>query len=365
MKNLLFSALAFVMLWSCQSKPESNGSPADFKIFKGTNLAHWLSQSDQRGAARDTFFQEKDIVAIKELGFDYIRFPLDEDQMWDENGVRHEDAFKLLTSCLDWCRKHQLKVIVDMHTLRSHNFWDKGNPLMIDLKEQEKFYRLWGDLSSVLKKYSLSDVAYELLNAPFADDPEQWNNVVANAVKAIRALEPERMLVIGSNLCQSTSTFDVLKVPDDKNIMLSFQFYEPFLLTFYKASWFINKDYTGPVHYPGALLTKAEYDSLSSDQQTIVKDFVGVEWNREKMEEMMQIPLKKAKELGIQVCCAEFGTNVNIPEADKIRWYNDMISVFNKNGIASSNWNYKSDDMGLFNGNGVKNEVLIQVVLKK
>jgi hypothetical protein len=42
-----------------------------------------------------------------------------------------------------------------------------------------------------------------------------------------------------------------------------------------------------------------------------------------------------------------------------------MISVFNKNGIASSNWNYRSDEMGLLNGNGMKNEALIQAVLKR
>ena len=363
MKNLLFSALAIVLLWSCQPKPVSNGSPADFKIFKGTNIGYWLTYSG--GAECDSFFREKDVVAIRELGFDYIRLPINEDKMWDENGARHEDAFRLLTNCLDWCQKHQIKVIVDMHNLRSHTFENKVNPLMIDLKEQEKFYRLWTDLSSVLKKYSLSDVAYELLNAPFAVDPEQWNNVVANTVKTIRALEPERMIAIGSNIYQSANTFDVLKVPDDKNLILSFQFYEPFLLTFYQNRWMEFKNYTGPVHYPGELLTKAEYDTLSADQQAIVKDFVGVEWNREKMEKMMQIPAKKAKELGIQVCCAEYGTNVETPEADKIRWYNDMISLFNENGIASSNWNYKSDDMGLLNGNGVKNEALIQTILKR
>ena len=363
MKKPLFSFLALIILWSCQTNPASNGSPSDFKIFKGTNIAYWLTYS--RGAERDSFFQEKDVVAISELGFDYIRLPINEDQMWDEKGVRHEDAFKLLTNCLDWCQKHQLKVIVDMHNLRSHTFENKENPLMIDPKEQEKFYHLWTDLSSVLKKYSLSNVAYELLNAPFAIDPEQWNKVVANAVKTIRALESERILVIGSNIYQSPGTFDVLKVPDDKNIILSFQFYEPFLLTFYQDKWLEFKNYTGPVHYPGELLTKAEFDALSTDQQAIVKRFVGIEWNREKLEEMIQIPLKKAKQLGIQVCCAEFGTNVNTPEADKIRWYNDMISVFNKNGIGSSIWNYKSDDMGLFDGNGVKNETLIQAVLKR
>jgi endoglucanase len=359
MKNLLFSALAIILLGSCQSTPVSKGSPADFKIFKGTNLSHFLFM------ARDNFIQERDIITIKEMGFDYIRLPIDEEQLWDETGARHKDAFMLLTNCLDWCHKHELKVIVDMHSMRSHKFENTENPLMIDLKEQEKFYMLWADLSSVLKKYSVSEVAYELLNAPHALDPEQWNNVVANAVKTIRALEPERIIIVGSIMYQSPATFDVLKVPDDKNIMLSFQFWEPFLLTFYKADWADFKDYDGPVRYPGELITKDEYDVLSPDQQAILKDYAGVEWNRQKMAELIQVPVKKAQELGIRVCCAEYGVGMDTPEADKIRWYNDIVWLFNKYGIASSQWNYKSDDMGLLNANNVKNEAVIQAIIKK
>ncbi|HAQ20853.1 MAG TPA: glycosyl hydrolase family 5 [Prolixibacteraceae bacterium] len=365
MKNLLLLAFAIVLLCSCKPKPVSNGSPTDFKIFKGTNIAHWLSQSDARGTQRDSFFQEKDVLIIKSLVFDHLRLPIDEEQMWDENGVRHEDAFKLMTNCLDWCRKHQLKVIVDLHILRSHHFNAEVKPLWTDPQEQEKFYRLWIDLSSVLKDYPVSDVAYELMNEAVADDPEQWNNLLANAMKAIRVVEPERIIVIGSNKWQSASTFDVLKVPVDKNIILSFHFYEPFPLTHHQASWTGIRDYSGPIHYPGALLTQEEFDVLSPGQQAIAKDWVGVEWNMEKLEQMMQLPLQKSKELGLQVYCGEYGVIDSAPEADKIRWYNDMISVFNKNGIASANWNYKSGSFGLLNGDGVKNETMIQEVVRK
>ncbi|MBA4410711.1 MAG: cellulase family glycosylhydrolase [Bacteroidota bacterium] len=365
MKNLLLLAFAIVLISSCKPKPVSNGSPADFKIFKGTNIAHWLSQSDARGSKRDSFFQEKDVLMIKSLGFDHLRLPIDEEQMWDENGVRHEDAFKLMTNCLDWCRKHQLKVIVDLHILRSHHFNAETKPLWTDPLEQEKFYRLWIDLSSVLKDYPLSDVAYELMNEAVADDPEQWNNLLANAMKAIRVVEPERIIVVGSNKWQSASTFDVLKVPVDKNIILSFHFYEPFPLTHHQASWTGIRDYSGPIHYPGVLLTQEEFDVLSPDQQAIAKDWVGVEWSVEKLEQMMQLPLQKSKELGLQVYCGEYGVIDSAPEADKIRWYNDMISVFNKNGIASANWNYKSGSFGLLNGDGVKYEAMIQEVIRK
>ncbi|OFX60727.1 MAG: glycosyl hydrolase family 5 [Bacteroidetes bacterium GWB2_41_8] len=365
MKNLLLFAFALVILASCQPKTAPNGSPADFKIFKGTNIAHWLSQSDARGADRDSFFQEKDVIAIKELGFDHIRLPIDEEQMWDENGARHEDAFKLMTNCIDWCVKHQLKVIVDLHILRSHHFNAEVKPLWTDPKEQEKFYQLWVDLSASLQKYSVGDVAYELMNEAVADDPELWNNLVANAVKTLRTIEPERIIVIGSNKWQSAQTFDVLKVPNDKNIILSFHFYEPFLLTHYHASWTNLRDYTGPVHYPGELLSQPEFDALSADQQAIVKDHVGKVWNMEKLEEMMQLPIQKAKELGLPLYCGEYGVIAGAPEEDRISWYNDMISIFNKNGIASANWNYKSGSFGMELGDGTKNEAMIDAITNK
>lgn len=365
MRNLLFIAVAFVLLVSCQTKPASNGSPADFKIFKGTNIAHWLSQSDARGAERDSFFQEKDIALIQSLGFDHIRLPIDEEQLWDENGARHEEAFKLMTNCLDWCKKYNLKVIVDLHILRSHHFNAEVKPLWTDPKEQEKFYKLWVDLSSALKGYSLSDVAYELMNEAVADDAEQWNQLLANCMKTIRALEPERIIVIGSNKWQSVNTFDVLKVPSDKNIILSYHFYEPFPLTHHMARWTGIKNYSGPIHYPGALLTKEEFDALAPDQQAIAKDWVGKEWNLEKMEQMMQLPIQKAKELGLPLYCGEYGVIDSAPEADKIRWYHDMIEIFNKNGIASANWNFKSGSFGLVDGQRTPNEAMIREVVRK
>lgn len=364
MKNTIFLIGAVFFLAACQPKQKS-GSPADFKIFKGTNIAHWLSQSNNRGAERDSFFQEKDVIAIKDMGFDHLRLPVDEEQMWDENGVRHDEAFKLMTNCLNWCQKHQLKVIVDLHILRSHHFNAAVKPLWTDPKEQDKFYKLWIDLSAALKQYPVSDVAYELMNEAVADDPEQWNNLVANAVKELRKLEPERIIVIGSNRWQSANTFDVLKVPDDKNIILSFHFYEPFLLTHYQASWTGLKNYTGPVHYPGALITKAEFDMLTPDQQEIAMDYVDKEWNIETIEKMMQLPIEKGKQLGLQVYCGEYGVIDGSPEEDKIRWYTDMITIFNKNNIASANWNYKSGSFGLVSGKMEKNEPVIEAVTKR
>ena len=44
--------------------------------------------------------------------------------------------------------------------------------------------------------------------------------------------------------------------------------------------------------------------------------------------------------------------------------YKGTSFFFLKHGIASSIWNYKSDDMGLLNGENLKNEAVIKAVME-
>ncbi len=363
MKNAILVLIASWTIMSCASLQKD--SPSEFVIGKGTNLAHWLSQSVQRGEERRLFIQEKDFEYIAELGFEHVRLPIDEEQMWDEQGNRHNDAFEIMNKCIEWSLKNNLRVIIDLHILRSHHFNAEEKPLWTDPDEQEKFCDLWRDLSSVLREYPISLVAYELMNEAVADDPEDWNKLLAKCFSAIRETEPERLIVIGSNRWQSADTFDELKVPDDPNIILSYHFYEPFLLTHYHASWTGLRDYIGPVHYPGVILTQEEFDALPEDQKDEAKNWIGKEFNRQVMTEMMQKPFRRAKELNLPLYCGEYGVLHGAPEEDRLRWYTDMMGIFEENNVGSANWNYKSGQFGLVNGDGTENEDLIEIVAGK
>lgn len=168
-------------------------NPSGFVIQRGTNISHWLSQ-DFRWAPRDTWFTEKDVQFIAQHGFDHIRLPLDEKEMWDSNGRPLETEFKRLTQALDWCRKAGLRVIVDLHTLNSHHFnaANEGlkNTLWTDPAAQEHLVSLWRELSARLKGYPNDFVAYEILNEPVADNHEDWNKLIEKCYTALRALEP-------------------------------------------------------------------------------------------------------------------------------------------------------------------------------
>ena len=335
--------------------------PSDFILGKGTNLAHWLSQSNARGERRAQFIQEKDIEYIASLGFQHVRLPIDEEQMWDEAGKRHDDAFQLMSNCVEWSIKNNLRVVIDLHILRSHHFNEAEKPLWTDPAAQQKFCDLWEDLSKALKQYPLSMVAYELMNEAVADDPEDWNKLVAKCFQRIRVNEPERLIVIGSNKWQSVSTFDELKVPDDKNIILSFHFYDPFLLTHYHASWSSTRNYTGPVHYPGIIISSAEFDALPDDQKGVARSVIDNNFDKQVLKDRMAKAIKKAEALGLPLYCGEYGVINEAPDADRLRWYKDMVAIFDELGIGSANWNYKSNNFGLINSDGSKNEKLIEI----
>ena len=187
-----------------------------FSIRRGTNISEWLSQSERRGLERATFFTEADVRLIARLGFDHIRLPIDEEQMWDEQGRRDLEAFALLDAALDWCESCGLRAVVDLHLLRTHNFISAVTPrLFTDPAETARFAGLWAELSDHLCRRSTGQVAYELMNEAVATDPADWNRVAMAGFEAIRRREPERTVVLGSNHWNQTHTFDALEVPRD------------------------------------------------------------------------------------------------------------------------------------------------------
>ncbi|MDR1764049.1 MAG: glycoside hydrolase family 5 protein [Dysgonamonadaceae bacterium] len=351
-------ALIISVLFSVSMKAEDK----DFSISKGVNISHWLSQSNVRGERRAAYFTRDDVEFIVSVGFDHIRFPIDEEQMFDTKGNKNKEAFALLHNALGWCAEFGLKAVVDLHILRSHNFNAAVKPLFTEEAAQERFYDCWRKISGELKKYPLSMVAYELMNEPVADDPEQWNVIVNRCAAVVRKLEPERTLVIGSNRWQSYDTVKDLKVPDnDKHIIISFHYYNPFLLTHYLAPWTDNRNYHGPVHYPGKLIADEDLAKLTPAEKENFGWANSQVYNLEKIESDFREVLQMANSKGLKVYCGEYGCIDNAPADDAVRWFTDMNTAFYELGIARAIWDYK-EEFGIIK-KGVVQEDIIEAIL--
>ena len=355
MKKLLFSvaivAMTMLVMTACSTKSETDGVN-DFRIHRGTNLSHWLSQSEERGEARQKHIQEDDFARLEELGFDFVRIPIDEVQFWDENGNKLPEAWQLLTNALDWARKHNIRAIVDLHIIRSHYFnavnegGDQANTLFTSEKAQQDLINLWQQLSEALHEYSNDWVAYEFMNEPVAEEHEQWNKLIVKVHAALRKIEPQRTLIIGSNMWQGYETMKYLKVPEgDKNIILSFHYYNPMILTHYGAPWTPIGKYTGKVNYPGILVSKEDYDSQTPEVQKLLDDdhYMTQEWNIDKIRADFKDAIEVAKKYNLQLFCGEWGVFEPVDRELAYKWTKDILTVFKENNIAWTTWCYDAD----------------------
>lgn len=348
--NYLLLIFFSLFLISCSSNVNKDQNNQSFELHKGVNLSHWLSQCFG-WSPRATFITEKDIKFIDSIGMDHVRIPIDEDQMWFENGEKNVESFNYLHTCINWCRKYNLRVLVDLHIIRAHHFnaqnGEGKNVLWTDTVAQENFVKLWYQLSEELKKYSTDSLAYEFLNEPVAKDPEDWNKLVAKCHAAIRKLEPERYIMIGSNEWQTPRMFPYLKIPEnDKRIILAFHYYEPLFITHYSAYWTSFKDYKGPVFYPGKSIPDSIVETIKDSSNELLMKRLA-ESNRYYDKNVLAEDLKpvfdKAKALGLPVICTEFGAYNKIDPELRRKYYNDIMTVFRENNVAWSIWDLKGD----------------------
>lgn len=323
-----------------------------FQIHRGTNISHWLSQSQSRGDERRAWFTRDDVERIASWGLDHVRLPIDEEQLWDRSGAREEEAFALLASAIDWCEACDLRVVVDLHILRSHSFNDDAVPaLYSDPAERDRFATLWADLSGALGDCSTDLVAYELLNEAVAPTAQAWNETWSAAYRAIRDREPGRTIVLGSNHFNQYQTFPDLSIPDDDHLMLTFHYYNPMFITHYTAKWWREGgSYAGPIRYPGRPIPDSQHIAIQRLQDEGL-EAENRDFDRTVMLADMSIPRRIASDRGLPLYCGEFGCYRETPDDIREAWYRDIAACFRELEIDWANWDYKGS-FGLIDAEG-------------
>ena len=340
----------------------------EFKIQKGVKIGIWLSQSTIMDERREKIFTEDDIKLLVNNGFDHIRLPVDEVQLFNEDMTLNESTVKILHNTIKTCLKYNLKVIFDLHIIRAHHFLDTHAALWSNPAEQDKLVEMWKVIQNLLRQYPVTDVAYELLNEAVAPTDEQWANLMLRIVKMIRQTEKDRVIVLGANMQNNVAHVKNIKVPEgDKNIILSFHFYEPLLITHYQASWtplrILNFD--GPMKYPGQLIPDDVYNKLSDEEKTVVEPYhhsYDQEWMRQTWSEAIAY----AKSKGLMLYLGEFGCLVNCGENIRLAWLKDVVDLARQNNIPYALWEY-SAQFGFadrWNKGKITNQALMDILIK-
>jgi endoglucanase len=320
-----------------------------FRPRRGTNVSHWLSDTwGMTYGERMRSFTRDDALRIRELGLDHLRLPVEEHYLWHSDGRRDRDGFETVFTTIEWCRDAELGVILDLRRHKSHRY-PHPKPTHAYLDGAAGLPDLWRDLSDALVGLPVDSVAYELLGEPRLPDDERWNRIAAECIAAIREREPDRTIVLGSNRMNSHAAFTSLSVPDDPHLILTFHYYEPMLLTHYRARWLAeHAAYEGPIRYPGVPIPAADLAGVEPSLREALER-TNRHYDGAQIRNDLAVPVSVAERSGQPLYCGEFGVIRTVPDELRLRWYRDVIDALEEHGIAWSTWDLKGQ-FGLYNG---------------
>ncbi len=319
---------------------------------KGVNLGGWLSQGSLEKEHLDSFIGESDIKKIAEWGCDHLRLPVDFENIETVEGEIIEAGYGYIESCILWCKKYGLNVVLDLHKTYGYIFDDaEYSAGFFDNRElQDRFCRTWDRLSSRFAKYS-DMMMFELLNeVTLFEYADRWNEIALRCIDVIRKNAPAVKILYGGVGYSAVNAVKLLAMPVDENIVYNIHCYEPLVFTHQTAHWVDEMPADFHMAYPD---TADKYNECTmSIKGTMNGVFADGNPNIKKMdasffEEIFAEAVQVAEERDVSLYCGEYGVIDQAPAPDTLRWYKDINSVFVKHGIGRAAWTYKELDFGL------------------
>jgi len=327
----------------------------------GINLGGWLSQYPAYDRQHfKTFISADDIKRIADWGMDHVRLPVDHPVL--------KDGFSYVETCLDWCEQNGLRVIIDLHKAPGYSFDAlKEASLFQDASLQERFVGLWQTIAQHFAGQMEDTLAFELLNEIVLPDSGPWNALVAQTMARIRALDSQRLILVGGNRYNAPDELSNLKILDDPNILYTFHFYSPMTVTHQKAPWVpVLVKYDQSVEYPGEAPSLGAFLEQHPDRKHMLEREIGAHFDKNYLHAVLQPALDFSQQTGQMVYCGEFGVYERAAMSTRLNWLRDLISLLNEFGIGRAYWTYKAMDFGLVDKDGnVVSRELIEVISQR
>ena len=337
-------------------------------FMHGVNLGGWFSQCDYSKDRFDNFIKEEDIKIISDWGLDHIRLPIDYNLVETKDGQPIESGYDRIKTTIEWCKKYNLNMILDLHKTAGYSFDLAHNEAgFFDNPDyQERFLKLWENLArhfATSMDGSKNEICFELLNEVTDQSYcKKWNEIARTCIQRIRAIAPTIKILVGSYWNNAVSAVKDLDPPYDENIVYNFHCYDPLVFTHQGAGWLdlMDTKFRMPL--------KSSYEDYTKNTEKycgMVGNFFNMYDQKAKLdlayfENNFAQAIAVAEERGAYLYCGEYGVIENATVEDTVEWYRLISEVYNKHGVGRAAWSYKEMNFGLSDSrlDSVRNELV-------
>lgn len=302
----------------------------------GSKEKHYSDFAKPENAAK----REQMFADVAKAGFKTVRIPICFSawmQMKRPYSWEHGDGLKMADLFVKWALANNLNAIIDLH----HTELDGSMP---EAATAERLVNLWVRIAERYQKTDPERVFFEIRNEPHHIGAEEWRWQANEIIKAIRGIAPQHTLIVGFHDWNGRKALVESKPLEDKNIIYTFHYYDPFLFTHQGAVWagVGGIEELKYVPFPAVKENKIETPVAAKGQWT--ESLIRTYGEDSRAEKMFK-DLKAARDWSIKnkvpIFVGEFGSfgKFATPE-DRCRYAEVVYSSFAKLQIPNAWWEW-------------------------
>jgi len=299
------------------------------KMFRGINIGNALEAPTE--GAWGVYIRDEYFSIIKNAGFDTVRIPI----RWSAHAKQSkpytiaESFFKRVDHVINKSLEQGLITIINMH----HYDEIMQNPT----SHKERFLEMWRQIAERYKDYP-EDLYFELLNEPHGELTDSvWNQILKEAISIIRKTNPIRKIIIGPANWNSVYNLEMLEVPEDPNIIVTFHFYTPFEFTHQGAEWVnpsppVGRKWTGTEDEKNQIRRELDIAYEWSKRHDNITLFMGEfgAYSKADMESRARwtcFVAREAEKRGIAWCYWEFCSGFGAYDPIRKKWREELLDA--------------------------------------
>jgi endoglucanase len=289
-------------------------TPEKLPRWRGFNLL------EKFNVARNARFVEQDFEWIAELGFNFVRLPMDY-RCWIEPGdwtKFREDVLKEIDEAVKFGEKYGVHVCINFHRAPGYTVARPPEPksLWTDEEAQRVCALHWAHFAKRYQGIPNSQLSFNLFNEPANIDPQVHRKVVERMVEAIRKHDEKRLIICDGRDWGNTAPTELVGL----KVAAATRGYQPFRLTHYRAEWVSGSDKWAEPTYP------------LQEGNTV--------WDINRLREFYK-PWKELEKQGVGVMVGEFGAYNKTPHKVVLAWMRDCLAVWKEMGWGWALWNFR------------------------